>query len=225
VRIGTFSVWTAGTLCVALLASPSAFAVPGAPKADSGTERAEAPAAPAPAKSPGSAAQEPLRIEGPPGLLARAREAQRALAPLKQGLMSTLQAALAEGPVAAVDACRLAAPGIAEGAATDVYAVGRTSDRLRNPDNAPEPWMVPLLERYREAPPDPPAGTVVALEGDRIGYVEPIHVKPLCTTCHGTSVDEALLAHIRERYPEDRATGYSVGDFRGLFWVVATPAQ
>ena len=50
-------------------------------------------------------------------------------------------------------------------------------------------------------------------------------MKPLCTTCHGTSVDPALLAHIRERYPEDRATGYSVGDFRGLFWVVATPAQ
>lgn len=217
VLIGALSVWAAGTLGAAFLAS-SLSAEPGAPKA-------EAPAAPVQGKSPVSAAAGPPPIAGPPELIPRAREAQRALAPLKQGLMSTLQSALAEGPVAAVDACRLAAPGIAEGAATDVYTVGRTSDRLRNPDNAPEPWMVPLLARYQETPADPPAGTVVALEGGRIGYVEPIHVKPLCTTCHGTSVDPALLAHIRERYPEDRATGYSVGDFRGLFWVVATPAQ
>jgi hypothetical protein len=218
VLIGAFSIWVAWTIGAALPASSSASADPGA-------HESGAPPASVQEKSPGSATNGQPPIEGPPELVPRAREAQRALAPLKQGLMSTLQAALAEGPIAAVDACRLAAPGIAEGAATEVYTVGRTSDRLRNPENAPAPWMVPLLERYREAPADPSAGTVVALEGGRIGYVEPIYVKPLCTTCHGTSVDPALLEHIRERYPEDRATGYSVGDFRGLFFVVATPTQ
>jgi hypothetical protein len=165
----------------------------------------------------------PLPIDGPPELLERARGAQRALAPLKKGLMSTLQAALAEGPIAAVDACRLAAPGIAEDAATDVYTVGRTSDRLRNPDNAPAPWMRPLLAAYAKAPAEPAKGTVVALDDGRIGYVEPIRVQPLCTTCHGTAIEPALAAHIRARYPEDEATGYAPGDFRGLFWVVARP--
>ena len=59
---------------------------------------------------------------------------------------------------------------------------------------------------------------MVALGAGRIGYAEPIFMKPLCVTCHG----EALAAPVRERiaelYPEDRATGFRVGDFRGLFW-------
>jgi hypothetical protein len=53
-----------------------------------------------------------------------------------------------------------------------------------------------------------------------VGYVEPIYTKPLCTACHGSAVEPALLAHIRERYPEDRAVGFEEGDLRGLFWVV-----
>lgn len=162
-------------------------------------------------------------IVGPPGLLAQGREARAALAPLKRGLMATLSAAMKNGPESAVDACRLAAPGIAEAAATPRYTVGRTSERLRNPANAAADWMRPLLDRYARSP-ELSAGTVVALEGGAVGYVEPIRVKPLCTTCHGTSVDPDLLDHIRERYPDDRATGYAEGDLRGLFWVVARPA-
>jgi hypothetical protein len=50
--------------------------------------------------------------------------------------------------------------------------------------------------------------------------VEPIYVQELCVTCHGSSVEPSLLEHIRERYPEDAAVGFEVGDFRGLFWAV-----
>lgn len=162
-------------------------------------------------------------ISGPPELLDRADDARRALVPLKQGLMSTLKAGLASGPEAAVESCQVAAPGIAASAATDAYTVGRTSQRLRNPQNAPAGWMRPLLAAYQQAPPESGAGAVVALEGGAIGYVEPIYMKPLCTTCHGAAVDPALLAHIRDRYPDDAAVGYEAGDFRGLFWVVAHP--
>lgn len=165
------------------------------------------------------------RISGPPELQARARQAHEALAPLKRDLMTTLKAALADGPVPAVEGCRLAAPGIAEQASTETIRVGRTSDRLRNPDNAPADWMRPLLAEYGQAPPEPGSATVVALDDGSIGYVEPIYVKPLCTTCHGKAIDPALLDHIRDRYPEDAATGYEVGDFRGLFWVVAEKSE
>lgn len=175
--------------------------------------------APAPAPMPAAA----IPITGPPELLSRAADAQRALAPLKQGLSSTLKAALAESPEAAVAACQLAAPGIAANASGDVYTVGRTSDRLRNPNNAPAPWMKPLLARYAQSAPGDVTGTVVALDDGAIGYVEPIRIQPLCTTCHGATIDPALLATIRERYPDDQAIGYASGDFRGLFWVVAKP--
>ena len=177
------------------------------------------------AASPRAATDAPPGIIGPPELLEQGRAAQRALAPLKQGLMETLQAALAKSPAEAVGACQLAAPGIAAGASTPAYTVGRTSDRLRNPKNAPEPWMEPLLAKYAAAPRDPLVGTVVALDGGAVGYVEPIHLKPLCTTCHGAAIEPGLAAEIRARYPEDRATGYAEGDFRGLFWVVAKPAS
>jgi len=37
--------------------------------------------------------------------------------------------------------------------------------------------------------------------------------------CHGPSVAPALAARIAQHYPEDEATGFEEGDFRGLFWV------
>jgi len=158
-------------------------------------------------------------IEGPAELHAEAERAREALGPLKQGLMGALKGALAESPTAAVDTCKLAAPSITEGAARPGVKVGRTSNRLRNPGNAPEPWMKPLLAELEQRPKSPGLGRVVALAGGRVGYVEPIYLQPMCTTCHGKAIDPALLTHIRERYPQDRAVGYEPGELRGLFWV------
>jgi hypothetical protein len=39
----------------------------------------------------------------------------------------------------------------------------------------------------------------------------------VCLTCHG-SVGSDVAAALRERYPDDRATGYALGDFRGIAW-------
>ena len=45
----------------------------------------------------------------------------------------------------------LRAPEIAAGLSTDGVRVGRTSHRLRNPANAPRPWMEPVLAELRAA--------------------------------------------------------------------------
>jgi hypothetical protein len=169
-------------------------------------------------------ADSPPPIVGPVALQPAGERARSALVPLKQNLKSALVAALADSPTAAVDVCQLSAPVITEGARRPGIRVGRTSDRLRNPANAPRPWMEPLLAQLAEQKPPPGAGRVVALEGDRVGYVEPIYLMPLCATCHGESVEPKLLAHIRERYPEDRAVAYKPGDLRGMFWVVVEGA-
>ena len=145
--------------------------------------------------------------------------AQAALLPLKQGLKAALEKALAEGPMTAVDACQIEAPRITQASAAPGLQVGRTSDRLRNPANAPAAWLEPLLAEYANAGPGATAGRLVDLGSQGIGYVEPITVQPLCLTCHGSQVAPELLAHIRKRYPDDRAIGYEPGDFRGLFWV------
>ena len=147
-------------------------------------------------------------------------DAQAALLPLKQGLKRALETALAEGPIAAVDACRIEAPRIAAESAQPGVRIGRTSHRLRNPANAPAVWMQPLLAEFEKAGRAEGKGRLVDLGSEGVGYVEPIHLQPLCVTCHGTHVAPELLAHIRKLYPEDRAVGFEPGDFRGLFWVV-----
>lgn len=146
--------------------------------------------------------------------------AAEAVAALRSELLAALTQALAQGPAAAIDACRVEAPRIAERIAANGVAVGRTSHRLRNPANAPEPWMLPLLDELRAAPPEPGSWRSVDLGERGTGYVEPIHLQPLCASCHGEAVEPALLGQIRALYPSDEAVGFRVGELRGLFWAV-----
>jgi hypothetical protein len=161
------------------------------------------------------------RAEPPAGRIA---EAAAAIARLREELGGALREALAHGPAQAIDVCRVEAPRLARAAAAPGISVGRTSHRLRNPDNAPEDWMLPLLDEYRSGEPQPGSFRTVDLGPRGTGYVEPIYLAPLCATCHGASVDPALLARIRERYPDDRAVGFRVGELRGLFWAVVERA-
>jgi hypothetical protein len=141
------------------------------------------------------------------------------LAPFKRELMAALTAGLAEGPEEAIAVCRVRAPALAEEAGSASVRVGRTSHRVRNPANAPEPWMRPLLDAYL-AEPRQAGPRVVALDGDRVGYTEPIFAQPMCLACHGDALAPGVSARLAELYPEDTAVGFSAGDLRGLFWVV-----
>ena len=140
------------------------------------------------------------------------------LAPFKRLLMAALTTALAEGAPAAVDACRLQAPAIAAAQATPTLRVGRTSHRLRNPENTAPAWVQPVLARY-VAQPAAAVPVSLPLEGGGLGYVEPIRLMPVCVQCHGSELESSLAARIRARYPDDQATGFAVGDLRGVFWL------
>ena len=146
--------------------------------------------------------------------VARAAEA---LKPFKVQLKQALLRGMAGGPDEAISVCREKAPVIAASISAGGVRVGRTSHRLRNPANAPEPWMEPLLAAYAERG-DRAPHRAVKLEDGSVGYVEPIFVSGACLTCHGEAIAPPLLARIRELYPEGRATGFRDGDFRGLFW-------
>lgn len=140
------------------------------------------------------------------------------LAPFKRDLMAALTEGLAKGPENALDACRVRAPELAGAASTPVIDVGRTSHKLRNPANAPHDWVKPLLDAYVANPSDRSPRLVDLPDGHQ-GYVEPIIVQPMCTTCHGSEVAASVKARIDALYPADRATGFAPGDFRGLFWI------
>lgn len=141
-----------------------------------------------------------------------ARRGAAALAPFKTELKSTLVTALEDGPAAAIEACAVEAPRIAQRASHDGMRLGRSSKRLRNLGNTAAEWVEPFLGGI-----DGPR--VVDLGNGRAGYVEPIRVQALCTQCHGRDLKPEITARLAERYPLDRATGYAEGDFRGVFWV------
>jgi len=140
-----------------------------------------------------------------------------AVLPFKKSLKAALVAGLEQGPVKAISVCRVEAPKLAEKASTASAQVGRTSRKLRNPDNAPKPWMEPILDRY-ESDPESREPAVVIIDEHTVGYVEPIYLQPLCVTCHGATLAPDLAAKIEELYPSDQAVGYAAGDLRGVFW-------
>ncbi|MEE4174221.1 MAG: DUF3365 domain-containing protein [Xanthomonadales bacterium] len=147
-----------------------------------------------------------------------AEQGQAILAPFKQQLMGALMAGMAQGPDQAIDVCRLQAPAIAADLSDERISVGRTSHRLRNPENAGPAWATAQLQAYLEQGRDWQP-QVVQLDDGRTGYVEPIVTQPLCLVCHGSELAPAVQDALETHYPEDRATGFATGDLRGVFWV------
>ena len=140
------------------------------------------------------------------------------LAPLKIELKQALMAGMQHGPLSAISVCKDQAPAIAASLSVDGVEIGRTSHRLRNPANSAPDWVDPILKEYLGEESDR-APTVVSLENNRQGYIEPIVVAPLCLACHGKTLAPDVAAHINEAYRDDEATGFDVGDLRGVYWV------
>jgi hypothetical protein len=148
-----------------------------------------------------------------------------ALAPLKRELRSALLGALEEGgPERAIEVCQLRAPEIARLTSTGGAVLGRTSHRVRNPENAPEAWMSVFLEEYLANPDDNEPRAVRLASGD-IGFVEPIRMKGICMQCHGARIKPGVNARLKALYPLDQATGFKKGELRGIFWVKLPPDE
>ena len=74
------------------------------------------------------------------------------LAPFKQDLKKALKSGLAEGPADAIQVCRVKAPEIAAALSVEGVRVGRSSHKLRNPDNTAPEWVSPVMQAYLDDP-------------------------------------------------------------------------
>ena len=157
--------------------------------------------------------------------IATAREAATAL---ETELKSRLMAAMNEGgPAAAIRVCSEEAPEIAgQVSASYGMSVGRTALRIRNPGNAPDAWERAQLEHFSTALAeggDPAAFEAAEIvpgeEGAHFRWAKPIVLQGPCAMCHGESVSPEIKALIAETYPDDAATGFAVGELRGMFTV------
>lgn len=148
--------------------------------------------------------------------------ARELVARFSQQLRSALEGAMqAGGPLAAVSVCHEQAPGIAgQLEAGSGWQLRRTALRVRNPANAPDDWERQQLEDFlRRQAAGEDIGQLTARHEDENGwrYLQAIPTGPLCTVCHGSTIDPALAAHIRQLYPADAATGFAAGSLRGAF--------
>jgi hypothetical protein len=149
----------------------------------------------------------------------------RALADRFQGeLMTALQAAIAEKGVAgAVGACTVVAPEIASRLSAESGAVvRRTAIRARNPAAKPDAHEAAVLEDLAKAPmadgrPREVAGWVGADDAEQFRYMRAIPTGPVCVACHGKTIAPDVAAAIAKAYPDDKATGFAVGELRGAF--------
>ena len=143
---------------------------------------------------------------------------------LKKTLIGELSRAMKEGgPIKAISVCKERAEVVTQKAATQGVKMGRTSARLRNPNNSGTDWTGPLLKKWDKTRLNSPvAPQVVALAEGRVGYAEPLYANALCLKCHGQKIESKVLGQIKKLYPKDQATGYHAGDLRGLLWVEFT---
>lgn len=146
-----------------------------------------------------------------------------------QSLKGELQKGMQEGgPVNAIGVCNRTARGIANTySARNGWSVGRTSLKVRSPDNAPDAWEEAVLLKFdqRRQDGEDPAGIehheAVEHEGKKVfRYMKAIPTAELCVVCHGSDIDPLVDAQLQKLYPEDQARGYKPGDIRGAFTII-----
>lgn len=133
------------------------------------------------------------------------------------------------GPESAIAVCQDKAPQLAK-AATDAsgWSVRRVSLRNRNPRAVPDAWERAALEDFdrRAAAGESPATLEKAelVQDNGVGmrrYIRALPTQQLCLQCHGPSeqLKPAVVERLRALYPDDKATGYAVGQIRGAMTI------
>lgn len=159
---------------------------------------------------------------------ARAREVGAAAAgQLASTLIGHLTAAVdSAGPAGAIDLCSTEALSLTAQAVAslDGVEIKRTTTRARNPANSPDSLEAEALawfESQLASTGTLPAEWVQAEGQEALRYYRPLVINELCVNCHGPAkgLSPEVAAALAERYPQDQATGYAAGDFRGLIRV------
>jgi hypothetical protein len=167
--------------------------------------------------------REPTETAEAPKLDEGMKTAERARDALAKRMMGRVMEAVAEGGHAnAVEVCSKEAIPITRAVGAEFgVKIGRTSARVRNPENRDAPrWAEAMLE-------DEPKVAVQSRDQDgTLHAIFPILLAEPCLKCHGAEDELApgVKGALARLYPDDEATGFSVGELRGWFWVEVPPS-
>ncbi|WP_434579917.1 Tll0287-like domain-containing protein [Sulfurimonas sp. NW15] len=128
----------------------------------------------------------------------------------------------AGGPMQALDFCTQKAYTLTEEVNKKLpkgVTVKRISTKYRNPANQPqgnEQEVLASLEKLQSLHVKLPKQLIQKVDEHTYKYYKPLVInKQVCLKCHGNIQNEALKRAIAQRYPEDKAQHYKMGDLRG----------
>ncbi|MCS6966563.1 MAG: DUF3365 domain-containing protein [Candidatus Kapabacteria bacterium] len=146
-----------------------------------------------------------------------------------QRMQELLAEALRSGVEAAVQVCADTAQRFTEEFARQHggVVIRRTALRWRNPWNRPDSVETAWMEQFQRWQAEGHSlDTVIVLRrGTELRLLRPIVIRtPLCLMCHGSPEEIApgVAQIIRQRYPEDQARGFRLGDVRGALSIRVT---
>jgi hypothetical protein len=132
-------------------------------------------------------------------------------------LANVMQATKSGGPDFAVAYCNEKAMPLTDSLAkAHNCVIQRVSDKYRNPLNKLSEADAEIFKAMSTS-----FKPVLISENEHLIYYKPIKIAmPACLTCHGTEGKELnpkAAFIVRQKYPNDLATGYKEGDLRGMW--------
>jgi hypothetical protein len=93
-------------------------------------------------------------------------------------------------------------------------SVRRTALKYRNPANKPDAIDVKVMKEFVASRDFSKPKIIIVDEVERTYKALPI--KQECLACHGENISPEVKKVIMKSYPKDLATGFKLGDFRGV---------
>tara|TARA_R110002072_G_scaffold256037_6_gene414828 strand:- start:4650 stop:5285 length:636 start_codon:yes stop_codon:yes gene_type:complete len=126
------------------------------------------------------------------------------------------------GTAGAVDFCNIHAIPLTDSVAKlQGVTIKRLTDRPRNPDNEAKENELMFLKNYIASLENGiELKSALHISPEKVNFYFPILTNSFCLNCHGTpkvQVNEATLAAISKKYPNDKALNYSDNQVRGMW--------
>ena len=137
---------------------------------------------------------------------------------LKPELEKAIQAG---GPAHAISVCSEKAPSIAQDLSSDSgWMVKRVSLKPRSETAIPDAWEKKVLEQFDQRQANGESAEKMAymevVDGS-FRFMKAQGVEAVCLNCHAAEIKPEVEAALKQKYPHDKARGYTLGQIRGAF--------
>lgn len=161
-----------------------------------------------------------------PTQLAHAVEAIEQVDQMRSGLASTLEGRTEEPTWQTMkEVCRPVGMQLGHLSQENDWQVKQIARKYRNPDHAPDTLQAKMALATFEQKPELMGfwnqETMAGQAGTR--YYRRITVEASCLACHGKKADRPQF--VQDRYPQDLAYDFQVGDLRGMYAVFIPDLQ